>query len=450
MKGKKPLIGSMAVCAIAFGFLVITSPAYAASTEKVLYSFCAASNCGDGEQSWASLIFDSAGNLYGTTAAGGSSQYLCGGIGCGTIFELSPGVDGKWTEKVVYKFCSAAACADGANPYAGLIFDSAGNLYGTTAAGGSSPYLCGGIGCGTIFELSPGADGKWTEKVLYKFCSAAACADGANPYAGLIFDSAGNLFGTTYNGGTSCLGCGTVFELTHRDDGKWTEKVLHRFRLDSKRHDGVSPGYGSLIFDKAGNLYGTTYYGGRCVEAPGCGTVFQLTRHAKDQWTEKVLYRFQANGTDGHNPYYGLVFDAAGNSYGSTFEGGRSSSTSKCGEGCGTVFQLTPGTKGRWAEKVLYSFDGMDGTGAIDNLILDSKGNVYGNTSIGGTYGRGTVFRLSPVAGGKWKEQLYSFKSGKDGNYPSGGLIFDSAGNLYGTTFAGGDHDGGTVYKFIP
>jgi uncharacterized repeat protein (TIGR03803 family) len=442
MKGKKPLIGLVAGFALALVSLVITSSAFAAGAEKVMYSFCASSNCADGGQSWASLIFDSAGNLYGTTAVGGSAE--CGGMGCGTIFELSPGADGKWTEKVLYKFCSTGNCADGANPYAGLIFDPVGNLYGTTGAGGLS--ACGG-GCGTVFELIPRDDGTWSEKVLYKFCSTEACADGANPYAGLIFDSAGNLFGTTYSGGTSCQGCGTVFELTPGEDGKWTEKVLHRFTLGSTTYDGVSPGYGSLIFDKAGNLYGTTYLGGRCVEAPGCGTVFQLTRHAKDQWTEKVLYRFQANGTDGRNPYYGLVFDAAGNLYGTTFLGGRSSS---CNQGCGTVFQLTSSTEGRWAEKVLYSFNGKDGIGAVDNLILDSKGNMYGNTNAGGTYSRGTVFRLSPVAGGKWKELLYSFKPDGDGDFPGGGLIFDSAGNLYGTTYAGGAHNGGMVYKFIP
>jgi uncharacterized repeat protein (TIGR03803 family) len=194
-------------------------------------------------------------------------------------------------------------------------------------------------------------------------------------------------------------------------------------------------------------LYGTTYYGGRCVEAPGCGTVFQLTRHAKGRWTEKVLYRFQSDGKDGHNPYYGLVFDAARNLYGTTFQGGDSS---KCNVGCGTVFELMPGTKSRWEEKVLYSFDGKDGSGAIDNLVLDSKGNLYGNTNTGGAYDRGTVFRLSPVARGKWKELVYSFRPGTDGDFPSGGLIFDSAGNLYGTTYAGGAHNGGMVYEFIP
>lgn len=439
MKGKKPLIGWVAGFALAFGSHAVTSPAFAAGAEKVLYSFCTASDCADGGQSWASLIFDSAGNLYGTTAVGGSAA--CSGGGCGTVFELIPGADGKWTEKILYKFCSTANCADGANPYAGLIFDSAGNLYGTTGAGGLS--------AGTVFELTPRADGRWNEKVLYNFCSATNCADGKYPDAGLIFDSAGNLFGTTYSGGTSCqgLGCGTVFELTPADDGKWIEKVLHRFTIDSPTYDGASPGYGSLIFDKAGNLYGTTYYGGRCVKTSGCGTVFQLAHHAKDRWTEKVLYRFQANGKDGHNPYYGLVFDAAGNLYGTTFQGGRSS---KCTVGCGTVFQLRPGSKGRWSEKVLYSFDGKDGTGAVDNLILDSKGSLYGNTNAGGTHDRGTVFRLSPVEGGKWKELQYSFKPGEDGDFPGGGLIFDSAGNLYGTTFAGGAHNGGMVYKFIP
>jgi len=370
-------------------------------------------------------------------------------MGCGAVFELTPGADGKWTEKVLYKFCSTTNCADGANPYAKLIFDSVGNLYGTTGAGGFSRCFVYN-GCGTVFELTPGDDGKWTEKVLYNFCSATNCADGAIPYAGLIFDSAGNLFGTTYGGGSSGCpgqGCGTVFELTPGDDGKWTEKVLHRFGFGPPAYDGTTPEFGSLIFDKVGNFYGTTFYGGKCVDGPGCGTVFQLKRHAKGPWTEVVLHSFQANGKDGHNPYFGLVFDAAGNLYGTTFLGGRSSS---CNQGCGTVFQLTSGTEGRWSEKVLYSFNGKDGIGAADNLILDSKGNLYGNTNAGGTYSRGTVFRLSPVAGGKWKELLYSFKPDGDGDFPGGGLIFDSAGNLYGTTYAGGAYNGGMVYKFIP
>jgi uncharacterized repeat protein (TIGR03803 family) len=445
MQGRKSLIRSVAAFAVAFGSLVIASPAFAASPEKMLYSFCAASNCADGGQSWASLIFDSSGNLYGTTAAGGSSR--CEGGGCGTVFELTPEADGKWAEKVLYRFCSAASCADGSNPYAALIFDSAGNLYGTTGGGGISG--CGGEGCGTVFELTPGNDGTWTERVLYKFCSANNCTDGEIPYAGLIFDSDGNLFGTTYSGGTSCkgLGCGTVFELTPRDDGKWTEKVLHRFTSDSRTHDGARPGFGSLIFDRAGNLYGTTSLGGKCIESPGCGMVFQLMRHAKGRWTEKVLYSFQANGKDGYGPNSGLIFDGAGNLYGTAFVGGRSSN---CHPGCGTIFQLTSGANGRWAEKVLYSFNGKDGTGPTGSLILDSKGNIYGNTNTGGAHDRGTVFRLSPVEGGKWKELQYSFKPGEDGDYPGGGLVFDSDGNLYGTTFAGGNHDGGMVYKFIP
>jgi uncharacterized repeat protein (TIGR03803 family) len=357
---------------------------------------------------------------------------------------------------VLYKFCSTANCADGANPYAGLIFDSVGNLYGTTGGGGFSRCFVYN-GCGTVFELTPGADGNWTEKVLYNFCSATNCADGAIPYAGLIFDSAGNLFGTTSGGGSfsNCpeQGCGTVFELTPGDDGKWTEKVLHRFTFGPPAYDGTTPEFGSLIFDKVGNLYGTTFYGGKCVDGPGCGTVFQLKRHAKGRWTEEVLYSFQANGKDGLNPYFGLVFDAAGNLYGTTYVGGRSilsGSSLSCYQGCGTVFQLTPGTEGRWTEKVLYSFNGKDGDRPVDNLVLDTKGNLYGNTNAGGTYDRGTVFRLSRVAGGKWKELLYSFKPGEDGSSPNGGLMFDSAGNLYGTTFAGGDHSAGTVYKFIP
>ena len=206
---------------------------------------------------------------------------------------------------------------DGADPAAGLIFDAAGNLYGTTYGGGTYDW-------GTVFELTPAAGGGWTEKVLYSFLGGA---DGFFPAADLIFDAAGNLYGTTGYGGA--YDNGTVFELTPTGGGDWTEKLLHSFSYNLNGMDGTYPQAG-LIFDAAGNLYGTTVGGGNY----GGGTVFELTPTAGGNWTETVLHNFNRNGTDGADPYAGLIFDGAGNLYGTTSFGDV--------YGDGTVFQLTP------------------------------------------------------------------------------------------------------------
>jgi uncharacterized repeat protein (TIGR03803 family) len=422
-----------------------TTSAFAANSERVLYSFCSVVkdyNCADGTQSWAGLIFDSAGNLYGTTAAGGNLGCAnIGAYGCGTVFKLTRSSDGKWTEDVLYRFCSVSNCTDGDTPYDGLIFDSAGNLYGTTSAGGSSqlcftpnpPYP---QGCGTVFELTPGADGQWTETVLYTFCSTGNCTDGQSPFGGLVSDSHGNLYGTTYAGGA--FGYGTVFELARGDHGEWTYRVLHSF----DRTNGATPEFGNLIFDRAGNLFGTTFYGGSCdIGYLGRGLVFKLTRRGDGEWTEKVLHEF-CNTADGYGLYSGLVSDKAGNLYATTYSGGRFS--------LGTVFQLARGLHDEWTEKILHSFNGKDGCGPGGSLTFDAAGNLYGNANCGGANDRGTIFRLTPGAAGKWTEVWYSFKPGNDGYFPDADLIFDAAGHLYGTTFAGGEYDGGTVYEFIP
>ena len=309
---------------------------------------------------------------------------------------------------------------DGNYPYAGLIFDAAGNLYGTTSAGGTNS-------AGTVFELTPAGGGTWTEKVLHNFGSGT---DGKTPYAGLIFDAAGNLYGTTLAGGTN--GAGTVFELTPAGGGTWTEKVLWSFGNGT---DGYSPS-GSLIFDAAGNLYGTTQYGGTSIS----GTVFELTPAAGGTWTEKVLWSF-GSGADGAYPPDGLIFDAAGNLYGTAYHGGA--------HGYGTVFELTPAGGGTWTEKVLWSFgNGMDGGYPESGLIFDAAGNLYGTTFSKGSDGGGTVFELTPAAGGTWTEQvLHNFGSGTDGAKPYAGLVLDAAGNLYGTTYLGGSYGGGTVFR---
>ena len=337
-----------------------------------------------------------------------------------------PATSVAWPEKVLFSFNGT----DGSGPTADLIFDAAGNLYGT--AGG------GEYGAGTVFELTPTAGGGWTETVLHNFGNGT---DGAYPSGGLVFDAAGNLYGTTPDGGTySCFGgggCGTVFELTPAAGGSWTEQVLHNF-------NGVTDGYqpvAGLIFDAAGNLYGTTAGGG-----PG-GTVFELTPTGDGNWTEEVLHTFGI-GTDGAVPTAALVFDAAGNLYGTTYHGGTNNSCVYTG--CGTVFELTY-SGGTWWYQVLHNFgSGSDGYWPQANLIVDAAGNLYSTTFQGGTHGEGTVFEVTPGSGGRWTEQVLHSFNGADGYWPWAGLIFDAAGNLYGTTNRGGAYEAGTIFELMP
>ncbi len=332
------------------------------------------------------------------------------------------------------------------NPEANVIFDAAGNLYSTTDGGTSS---CGAYGYGQVFELMASLNargGRWMEKGLHGFNFNGK--DGVCPEAGLIFDAAGNLYGTTVGGGTN--GGGTVFELMPGPSaiGGWREKVLYNFGNGSNS-DGFWPSAG-LIFDASGNLYGTTTNGGsfQCFSyGYQCGTVFELTPTAGGGWTETVLHVFNNNGPDGATPNAGLIFDAAGDLYGTTSVGGT--------YGGGTVFELTPTGGGDWAETVLWSFGGgTDGAAPYAGLIFDAAGNLYGTTQGGGTYASGTAFELSPTGGGGWSEQvLYNFKlsyPSVDGGDPLAGLIFDTAGNLYGTTSGGGAFGYGTVFELSP
>jgi uncharacterized repeat protein (TIGR03803 family) len=319
------------------------------------------------------------------------------------------------SQKVLYSF--TATRGDGAEPYAGLLFDANGNLYGTTEYGG--PY-----GDGIVFELSPQPSGEWSETVLHTF----SWTDGAHPEANLIFDSAGNLYGTTVFGGT--YGKGTVFELSPTA-GEWTETVLHDFSGSLGDEHPHAP----LIFDSSGNLYGTT--AGR----PGFGTVFELSPAIDGSWTETTLCDFSDQGgkENGWNPYGGLLFDAAGNLYGTTASGG--------GHHDGAVFELTPSQDGTWTETLLAHcyFTQCDDPNA--GLIFDSNGNLYGTAVAGGLHNDGTIFQLSPVAGGGWTpKNVYDF-SGVNGRYPFASLIIDAHGNLYSTTEAGGANNAGTVFE---
>ncbi len=401
---------SICVYGLAFAILVaLEAAAQAAGKETVLYSFKGGN---DGSDPIAGVISDSSGNSYGTTYGGGAD-------GFGTVFKLAS--DG--TETVLHAFKGGSR--DGAYPYAGLISDSSGNLYGTTVQGGLKAGICyfgGPIRCGTIFEMA--ADG--TETIRYRFMTKKSRYghedDGINPHAALLEDQGGNFYGTTYAGGH---GVGTVFELA----ASGQESVIYAFKGDAWPLAGV-------IADSAGNLYGTTQNGGTWNCEYACGTVFEIEAGGK----EKTFYAF-AGGTDGANPVAGLVADAEGNFYGTTEHGG---GTGCGGAGCGTVFKLAA----NGSETVLYSFCAQsncsDGSTPLAGLLIDNAGNLYGTTNTGGAGNFGTVFEV-PAGGAE--SVLYSFTGGSDGSHPSAGLIFDGAGNLIGTTTAGGANGIGTVFK---
>jgi uncharacterized repeat protein (TIGR03803 family) len=404
--------------------LALAPAARAASQYKVLHAF----NGSDGESPVAGLILDAAGNLYGTTDSGGA-------YGPGTVFKLTPNSDGSWTESVLYSFKGGS---DGGNPDAGLISDAAGNLYSTTNRGGDLSQ-CSPYGCGTVFKLTPNADGSWTESVLYNFKGI----NFVNPN-GLILDAAGNLYGTTRDGGpgNNCggSGCGTAFKLTANADGSWTESVLHVF--NNKDGDGSGPS-SSLIFDAAGNLYGTTWFGGhvtRLCGGLGCGVVFRLTPNADGSWTESVLHDF--NGRDGVSPNTGLIFDAAGSLYGTTLNGGVNQ--------LGTVFKLTQNADGSWMESMLHRFRGNPASTPLGVLVFDGAGNLYGTASSRTSEHEGSVFILSPNQDGSWTYGLAHVFQGTPALRPDAGLVLGSAGTLYGTTAGCGTGCKGVVYQITP
>ncbi|MGA3212722.1 MAG: choice-of-anchor tandem repeat GloVer-containing protein, partial [Terriglobales bacterium] len=429
--------------------LLLAPAAWGQYIENTLYAFTGSS---DGSQPlFGNLIFDAKRNLYGTASFGGdTSSANCGGgdgaaqkkrrkpahasvsdqttLGCGVIFELTPSTGGAWTETVLYTFTGGA---DGSNPQAGLVFDSAGNLYGTTYDGGA-------FGFGTVFELSPATGGTWTLTTLYTFTDGD---DGAYSYATPVFDTSGNLYGTASGGGAS--GAGVVFQLTPTSVAPWTENVLYAFTGGS---DGGQPET-NVIFDSKGNLYGTASSGGSSLD----GVVFELTPASSAPWTESVLYSF-SGGADGSVPYGNVSFDTSGNLYGTTYYGGNPD----CNEsGCGVVYELTPTTSVPWTESVLYTFDDTSDGGFPDaGVTFDASGNLYSTASQGGTSSAcdgacfGVVFKLTPASSSPWTESvLYTFTNGTDGNNPLAGVIFDSAGNLYGTTQAGGSGDNGVVFE---
>jgi uncharacterized repeat protein (TIGR03803 family) len=393
--------------------------ARAQAAETVIHAF---DRGGDGVQPVAGLTSDEAGSFYGTTDFGGAYNE-------GSVFELTPTATG-WSESVIYSFPGGAS---GFNPnYAGVVVDSSGNLYGTTYSGGTSSSACN-EGCGVVFELSPTSSG-WVETVIHSFTGA----DGSNPGGGLIFDSSGNLYGVTGLGGPS--GTGVVFKLAP-SAGTWTESVLYAFPDTGK--SGVNPWGVSMGAD--GNLYGTAVYGGTY----GFGAVFKLAPNTTGGWTKSTIHAFTGGAESGFSRT-GLIFDAAGNIYGMT-------SGQPGGAGNGAVFKLTPTSGGGWKSSVLHSFTGgKDGGFPAYNLTFDAAGNLYGATLAGGNvsgcenYGCGVAFKLTPTPAGAWKETvLHTFTGRNDGANPNG-VILDAAGNLWGTTVAGGANKYGVVFEITP
>jgi uncharacterized repeat protein (TIGR03803 family) len=400
MRSKKPYSPAKSIFAIFITLLLFSAivPAQSKAQKfKVLHTF----HGPDGAGPIGQLVRDQAGNLYGT-AAGGGKGTCYSGYTCGTAFKLDKTGKQVWLHSFNLR--------NGMEPFAGLLRDAAGNLYGTTVLGGDT--ACYKLGCGTVFKL----DQNGKEKLLYKFTGTP---DAWFPVAPLIQDAAGNFYGTTQNGGTSG-GLGTVFKVDKTDK----ETVFYSFAGGT---DGSDPS-GGLIRDSAGNLYGTTFDGGGSGACSfGCGTVFRLDSNG----TETILYRFQG-GDDGDGPIGRLLLDASGSLYGTTAYGGDPFCYG--GTGCGTVFKLDTGGH----ESVLYRFSGgTDGQFPHAGLVRDQAGNLYGTTIVGGGGAdAGVVFKLDAAG---TETVLHTFTGGSDGSEPFGGLIRDSAGILYGAAEGGGD-----------
>jgi uncharacterized protein YceK len=422
-----------AILALAALTLLLAANAGAAN-ELVLHTWVDTATNENGG-SVAGLAIDAEGNLYGVTFGTAACS-----VGCGSVFELAKQSNGNYVYRTLYNFLGSGS-SDGANPYGAPILDSAGNIYGTTMAGGN--------GSGIAYELSPTANGKFKETVLHVF-GAFGSNDGAQPFSTLAFDSFGNLYGTTNQGGggtggTFCLnGCGTVFELAPNGDGSWTESVIHSFPGTKGNSDGQNP-HGGVVFDSAGNLWGTTQNGGNMeaclqfIDVTGCGTVFELTLQSNGGWLETTLFEFDGENS-GFNPWDGLVIDGKDHLFGMVTNGGN---------GNGAVFELVPKAGGGVNEDVIHPFTVCgtictDGANPENGLTIDVAGNLYGTTDLGGgggsPTGNGTVFKLTPMPNGPWKETiLHRFTGGADGGFPLDDRVaVDAEGNVFGTTFDGG------------
>jgi uncharacterized repeat protein (TIGR03803 family) len=395
-------LGGLGSCGEGCGVIFkLTKNSKGGVTYSVIHSFAGAFS--DGGNPFGAPIVDSAGNVYGTTTDGGKA-------GCGVVYRLSPTAGRKYHETILHSFNKfSKRNDDGCNPESYLVSDAAGNLYGTTNTGGG-----GGVngtfcdnGCGSVFKLAPNGDGTYAESVIHSFPGTKGNTDGRNPVGGLVFDSSGNLWGSTQGGGS--VGDGTVFELTPNSDGTYTESTLYSFT-------GASTGFfpnTDLVIDKAGNLYGTTVNGG---PNHGDGVVFKVTPQPGGGVRESIIHRFFCNSTvcgDGVTPFNGLTIDANGTLYGTVDLGGGGSNQCSTGTpalGCGIVYKLTANAQGEFTETILYRFKGFaDGAEPMDDrLVLDANGNIFGTAAEGGNStacpsdgfgtpgGCGVVFEVTP------------------------------------------------------
>ncbi len=388
---------------------VLSVVAHAQSySETVLYNFTGGT---DGWKPLGPFIRDAAGNLYGLTQYGGfTGNSSCEEDGCGSLFRL----DSKGSLTTL-----SFDAYNGATPTGSVTASAAGSLYSTTSSGG---VYDGSYGGGTLVEVSP----KGKLSLLHTFCNDCS-TDGAYPGSGVTLDSKGNLYGTTFGGGSG--GEGVVYKF----DSAGNETLLYSFQRTS---GGYGPA-GPVILDSTGNIYGTASEGGnKACAGGGCGVLFEID--ASGQYN--VLYTFNGpSGGDGANPGGSLIRDPAGNLYGYTYQGGNNGT---CQYGCGTIFRLSPGGK----ETVLHTFAGGADGSQPSGLIADKHGNLFG-TTVGGSLGYGTVFELDHT--GKFTT-LYAFTGGSDGAYPGSGVILDSAGNLYGTGQFGGTDNQGVVFELSP
>ncbi|HEY2444294.1 MAG TPA: choice-of-anchor tandem repeat GloVer-containing protein [Rhizomicrobium sp.] len=429
---------TLLICALLAAASTSTLHAAPGAGFRVLHSFCKKPGCTDGGPSTGGVIADDAGNLFGASDDGGAS-------GLGVVFELAEQNGGdKFSYARLHNFCTGN-CKDGSAPEFPLIRDQAGNLYGTTASGGAA-------GGGVVFELMPGA-GRWTLNVLHKFCApdSGTCKEGASPSAGLAYqggaaglpyDGHSPLFGTTAAGGA--LNGGAVFALM-LENGKWRARSLHDFCPPPSCAGGSRP-LGGLLLDSGGNIFGVTNLGGAHDE----GAVFELSP-AGSKYDYTVIYDFcsQQNCIDGVEPAGGLALDVSGNLYGTTSRLGT--------HDAGTLFELSP-DHGKFDFQVLHQFcdavNCTDGGAPSASLTLDENGNIFGTTTqFGNTTGGGTLFELSPSDSGWTDTVLYGFCSETncaDGTFPKSHVILDQAGNLFGTTEAGGSTGAGVVFEFRP
>jgi uncharacterized repeat protein (TIGR03803 family) len=413
-------IARLAVLTVLVLAMVVT-PSVKAQTFIVIHTFADGE---DGADPASGVTIDSSGNLYGTTPYGGSSSGHYG-----VVYRLQ-NKHNSWVLSPLYAF---AGGTDGANPGSRVTIGSNGTLYGSTYYGGLFQNGCsGGDGCGTIFNLKPTPTRPatpltpWIRTLLYDFQGGS---DGWQPAGDLVFDQAGNIYGTTFYGAYN--GFGSVYKLTPSGDG-WTESLLFQ---DPSGSDWIQPS-GGVILDSSGDLFGVFAFGG----TNSWGGVYELTPSGSG-WIETTLHNF-TYASDGGEPIGGLIMDSSGNLYGTTSLGGP--------EGGGTVFELTP-SGGSWTFSVLYSFTGgMGKNGPIDKLNMDAAGNLYGTTYSEGAYGYGAVFKLI-ASGGSWTySSLHDFANGNDGAYPACQPVFDAKGNLYGTASAGGSLGVGVVWEIMP